>query len=376
MHIIDDFIPTSYLSFYMASLWDSTIIQGLKLENRFVRSATGSGMADKQGYVTPKLTHHIMELVEGGVGLIISGHIGVHPGGRISSQQLCLHSDSYIPKLSALLKKVKENNGKIVAQLNHGGTVINPSITGTNPISSSVSDKTSPNTREMTQRDIQEIRSAFATSALRAKEAGFDGIQLHAAHGYLISQFLSPIYNKRKDVYGGSVENRARLACEIYEKVRELVGDDYPVMITMNVTDFLDDKTSTEDAIETASIFDAIGFDSIELSGGVSWGWKKYGLDWSPCRISYDDVYYLDISRQLKKEINTSIILTGGIKSLSVAEQIIESKAADYIGLCRPLLREPDLVNRWKSGEKESSDCIYCSACLLIDGETVCTQLV
>ena len=129
------------------------------------------------------------------------------------------------------------------------------------------------------------------------------------------------------------------------------------------------------DAIETASIFDAVGFDSIELSGGLSWGWNTYGLDWSPCRVSYDDVYYLDVSRQLKKEINTPIILTGGIKSLSVAEQIIESKAADYIGLCRPLLREPDLVKRWRLGEKESSDCIYCSACLLIDGETVCTQL-
>jgi 2,4-dienoyl-CoA reductase-like NADH-dependent reductase (Old Yellow Enzyme family) len=316
-----------------------------------------------------------MELVEGGVGLIISGHVGVHPNGRISAQQLFLHSDANIPKLAVLVKKVKKKNGKIVAQLNHGGTTSNLDLTGTYPISSSLSDKTNPNTREMTPRDIEEIKSAFGAAANRAKKAGFDGVQLHAAHGYLISQFLSPIYNKREDVYGGNVENRARLACEIYEEVRELVGDDYPVMIKMNVTDFLEGGTSTMDAIETASIFETMGIDAIELSGGVSWGWNTYGLDWSPCRTSYDNVYYLEVSRQLKQELETPLILTGGIKSLIVAEEIIESEDADYIGLCRPLLREPDLINRWRMGEKESSDCIYCSACLLIDGETVCTQL-
>ncbi|MBD3206203.1 hypothetical protein GF319_07645 [Candidatus Bathyarchaeota archaeon] len=240
----------------MPSVWDSTSIKGLELENRFIRSATGSGKADKQGYVTPKLTEHIMELVEGGVGLIISGHVGVHPNGRISAQQLFLYSDAYIPKLAVLVKKVKKNNGKIVAQLNHGGTTSNLDLTGTYPISSSVSDKTNPNTREMTPRDIEEIKSAFGAAANRAKKAGFDGVQLHAAHGYLISQFLSPIYNKREDEYGGNVENRARLACEIYEEVREFVGDDYPVMIKMNVTDFLEGGTSTMDAIETASIFE------------------------------------------------------------------------------------------------------------------------
>ena len=359
----------------MASLWDKTSIQSLNLDNRFIRSATGSGMADKQGYVTPKLTQHIIELVEGGVGLIISGHICVHPSGQNSAQQLCIYTDSHIPKLATLVKKVKKQNGKIVAQLNHGGAHINTSVTGTSPISSSVNDKTGPDSRAMTREDIEEIISAFGTAASRAKKAGFDGVQLHGAHGYLLSQFLSPIYNERDDEYGGSVENRARFVCEVYDEIRNAVGEDYPVMIKMNVTDFLDDGTTTEDAIETASIFDKIGFDSIELSGGVSWGWSNYGLDWSPCRTTSDEVYYLDTAKQLKQIIKTPIILTGGIKSFEVAEQIIRDGEADYIGLCRPLLREPNLVKRWKSGDRSPSVCIHCSACLLCIGETICSQL-
>jgi 2,4-dienoyl-CoA reductase-like NADH-dependent reductase (Old Yellow Enzyme family) len=359
----------------MVSLFDSTSFKSLSLANRFIRSATGTGMADRHGQVTPNLTKHIMELVEGGVGLIVSGHTCVHPGGQTSAHQLCINSDSHLPGLSTLINKVHNHGGKIVVQLNHGGAHSNSKITGTTPITPSSNYATGSDCRSMTQKDIDQIVSAFRDAAVRAKKADFDGVQLHEAHGYLLSQFLSPIYNERDDEYGGSISNRTRIVVDTYKEMRNAVDDDYPIMIKMNVTDFLDEGISIEDACKAASIFEAIGFDSIELSGGVRWGYKTYGLDWSPCRTVTEEAYYLDISKRLKQTLRTPIILTGGIRTYEVAEQIIQDGNADYIGLCRPLIREPDLVNRWKSGDTSQSLCINDSACLVRSGELKCSQL-
>jgi 2,4-dienoyl-CoA reductase-like NADH-dependent reductase (Old Yellow Enzyme family) len=356
----------------MASVFDSSNINQLTLNNRFIRSATASGMADKNGYVTPKLMNHIMELVEGEVGLIISGHISVHKSGQNSESQLCIYDDSHVSSLEKLVEKVHEKSGKIVAQLNHGGAHSNPPNFQGKLISSSATEKTGPNCRAMTKEDIALITKAFKEAAIRAKTAGFDGVQLHGAHGYLLSQFLSPLYNKRKDEYGGCVENRARFIVEIYKAIRESVSNEYPVLIKMNVTDFLEGGTGLEDALITASIFDKIGFDALELSGGVCYGWNTYGLDYSPCKTSSEEAYYLETARKLRPKIKTPLVLTGGIRSYELAERIIKDEDADYIGLSRPLLREPDLVYRWKSGNISPSLCIHDSSCLLCKGETVC----
>ena len=356
-------------------MFESTTIKSLNLANRFVRSATGTGMADEQGQVTPNLTQHIMDLVEGGVGLIISGHASVHPSGRTSPNQLCIYDDSHIPGLTKLVEKVHNQGGKIVAQLNHGGAHSNSEVTGTVPFSSSVNQATGSDCRAMTQKDIDQIVNAFRDAAVRAKKAGFDGVQLHGAHGYLLSQFLSPIYNERTDEYGGSISNRTRIVVEAYTEMRAAVGEEYPIMIKMNVTDFLDEGLTMEDAVETATILDNVGFDSIELSGGLIWGWKTKGMDWSPCRTVSDEAYYLNVARRLKELLQVPIIHTGGTKSYEVAKQIIQDRDADYVGLCRPLIREPDLVNQWKSGDAKPSHCIQCNACILTSGETKCYQI-
>jgi len=358
----------------MSPLFDTTSIKNLTLANRFIRSATGTGMANNLGQVTPKLTKHIMELVEGGVGLIISGHACVHPSGQSSTHQLCIYNNSHIPGLSALVEKVHNKGGKIVAQLNHVGAHSKSTVTDTAPVSSSSNYATGPDCRAMTQNDIDELVQAFRDASVRAKKAGFDGVQLHAAHGYLLSQYLSPVYNERTDDYGGSIENRTRITVEAYNAMRSTVGDDYPIMIKMNVTDFLDEGISLEDAVAAASIFDEVGFDSIELSGGIIWGWNTYGINWSPCR-NVTEVYYQDTAKTLKQILRTPIILTGGIKSYHEAERIIRDGDADYIGLCRPLIREPDLVNRWKSGDTSNSLCINDNVCILRSGETRCSQI-
>ena len=224
-----------------------------------------------------------------------------------------------------------------------------------------------PICRAMTQKDIDEVVDAFEAATVRVKQAGFDGVQLHGAHGYLFSEFLSPFYNKRTDQYGGSVENRAKIVVDTYHKVRDVVGEDYPVMIKMNATDFLDGGLTTEDALTTATILDKAGIDSIELSGGTGWGLRILGdVNRHPCRHVTDEAYYRDTAQQLKQTVQTPIILTGGIRSYEVAAQIVRDNIADYIGLCRPLIREPDLVNRWKSGDTRKSGCLSDNACLFL----------
>ena len=156
---------------------------------------------------------------------------------------------------------------------------------------------------------------------------------------------------------------------EAYDRVRNAVGDQYPVLIKMNVTDYLDDGLTMDEAFEAASMYEAAGFDAIELSGGTGWGLRILGdPNRHPSRHVKDkeEAYYRDMARLLKQDVQTPIILTGGIRSYEVAAQIVQDDIADYIGLCRPLIREPDLVNRWKSGDTRKSSCLSDNACLFL----------
>jgi 2,4-dienoyl-CoA reductase-like NADH-dependent reductase (Old Yellow Enzyme family) len=283
-----------------------------------------------------------------------------------------IYNDSFVEGLTHMVDAVHSAGGKIVAQIVHGGAHSNPQYTGEDAMGPSLipaqdgKAEAFPGCRTMTHHDIDAVVDAFRFAAIRAKSAGFDGIQLHAAHGYLFSQFLSPFYNKRTDAYGGSVANRARIVVDTYNVVRKEVGVDYPIMIKMNITDFLDEGISTEDAMQAASIYAQTGIDAIELSGGTGWGSRILGeINRSAVRVVKDEAYYRDMAQHLKHIIQTPIILTGGIKSYDVAAAIIRDNHADYIGLCRPLIREPDLVNRWKSGDTRKATCISDNACFI-----------
>jgi 2,4-dienoyl-CoA reductase-like NADH-dependent reductase (Old Yellow Enzyme family) len=355
----------------MAELFDITSIGTMTMRNRFVRSATGTRMAQADGGMTSKLTKHIMDLVDGGVGLVISGHAYVHPDGQASPRQLGIYSDMLVPGLTAFVKTVHEHHGTIVAQLTHGGAHSNPELTGVEAMAPSALPAQEgkrvvfPGCRAMTQKDIIRVVDAFHAAARRAYEAGFDGIQLHGAHGYLLSEFLSPFYNKRSDDYGGSFRNRARIVLDTYHAVRDAVGDHFPVMIKMNVIDLLPNGLSVDEGREAASLYESVGFDAIELSGGTSWGTLVLGDPHRAiCRNDPHEAYYRDTAHHLTSTLKKPIILTGGIKSYHVAAQLIQNNIADYIGLCRPLIREPNLVNRWKSGAWRKSECVSDNACL------------
>lgn len=341
----------------MSSLFESGEINGMKLSNRFVRSATWEGMASPEGAVTKKLIDTMTDLARGGVGLIISGHTYIKQEGQASPWQLGVYNDALIPGLLEMTAAVHDAGGKIVMQLAHAGNFAPEKLTGQAPVVASDYEGLSRTPRkEMTVQDIQALVAAFADAARRAKSAGFDGVQIHAAHGYLLSQFLSPIFNRRQDNYGGSIENRARIHVEVIHAVRAAVGKDYPVLIKMNCADFAENGLSLEDSLVAGALFADAGLDAIELSGGLLTGGKL-----SPSRPGIHsadkEAYFRQELIALKKKIRIPLILVGGIRSVEVAEKLVADGSADYIAMCRPLIREPDLVQRWKSGDTRRAEC-------------------
>lgn len=341
----------------MSRLFDGTEINGMKLANRFVRSATWEGMASPEGAVTPRLIDTMAALARGGVGLIISGHTYIRQEGQAGPWQLGVYEDSLIAGLRDMAAAVHDAGGKIVMQLAHAGHFAPEKLTGRIPVVVSDYEGLSRSPRkELTTQDIHDLVAAFADAAGRAKSAGFDGVQVHAAHGYLLSQFLSPIYNRRSDGYGGSIENRSRIHVEAIQAVRKAVGRDYPVLIKMNCADFAENGLSLEDSLIAGEILADAGLDAIELSGGLLTGGKL-----SPSRPGIHspdkEAYFREELSAFKKKIRIPLILVGGIRSVEVAEKLVADGSADYIAMCRPLIREPDLVQRWQAGDTRRAEC-------------------
>ena len=241
----------------MSKLFEASEINGMKLANRFVRSATWEGMAADDGAVTPQLLTLTVDLSKGGVGLIISSHAYVRPEGQAGPRQLGVYKDELIPGLREMTGAVHDNGGKTVIQLAHAGNFAFAKLTGKTPWVPSAFEGLSKGPRkQMTPKEIQEFITSFAEAAERARTAGFDGIQIHSAHGYLLSQFLSPIFNRREDDYGGDIRNRARIHLEVLEAVRRAVGHDYPILVKMNCRDFADNGLSLDDSLEAACLLE------------------------------------------------------------------------------------------------------------------------
>jgi 2,4-dienoyl-CoA reductase-like NADH-dependent reductase (Old Yellow Enzyme family) len=347
----------------MSNLFATTILNGMILKNRFVRSATAEGMATEDGEATPRLINLMTALAEGGVGLIITGHTYVVKRGQATPWQLGIYDDKLIPGLRAVTDAVHAKDGKIVVQLAHSGMLANTKLTNNAPLAPSAIDGLNGViAQEMTIKDIQMTIEAFALAAARALKAGFDGVELHGAHSYLLSQFLSPAFNHRTDAYGGTIENRARMVVEVVQEIRKRVGEDYPVLIKMNGRDFLKGGLELEDAVQAGSMLKEAGIDAIEVSGGTF-----ASGDLMPSRKGIikesDEAYFKAEAGALKKEVDLPIILVGGIRSFSVAEALVNDHIADYISLCRPLIREPGLINRWRSGDLRKATCVSDSKC-------------
>jgi len=327
----------------MAQLFEQNEINGMLLANRFVRSATWEGMATDDGASTSKLVDLMARLAAGGVGLIITGHTYVRPDGQHSPWQLGIHNDEMIPGMQAMTRAVHDNGGKIVLQLGYGGAYLSKSRVG-----------------KMTIQDIQELVTAYGIAAMRAKKAGFDGVQIFAAHGFFLSQLLCPRYNDRSDAYGGNIRNRARTLLEVLQSVRHHTGDDYPVLVKLNCQDFVENGLTLEDSLQVGMMLEEEGIDAIELSGGLL---NNPNIMQSKIDTDLTGAYFENEARAFKEKIDVPMILVGGIRSYGVARRLIDDGVADYISMSRPLIRDPELILRWKAGELLEAECISCNNC-------------
>jgi 2,4-dienoyl-CoA reductase-like NADH-dependent reductase (Old Yellow Enzyme family) len=349
----------------MAELFERVSVSGLTLANRFVRSATWEGLASRDGSVSSKLTRMMVELAQNEVGLIISGYTFVSPEGQSSPGQLAIHDDRFGAGLREMVQAVHAAGGKIAAQIVHGGRFANAALTGLPAIGpSAVTSNGQTSCRAMSQPDIAYVVSAFKQAALRAQQAGFDAIQLHAAHGFLFSQFLSPALNQRTDEFGGPLDNRARFLLETVRSIRKAVRPDYPLLIKLNSEDFLEGGLTRDEAVQVAAMLEAASVDAVELSGGTVISPEKFtAVRPGKLKIPHGEVYYRDAAKLYKAKVKIPLMLVGGIRSFETAGELIRNGLADFISLGRPLICEPALVKRWHSGDRRPSECGSCNGC-------------
>jgi 2,4-dienoyl-CoA reductase-like NADH-dependent reductase (Old Yellow Enzyme family) len=348
----------------MRTLFDETTLNGMVLKNRLVRSATWEGMSAPDGRPTARLAAYYATLAKGGVGLIITGYAYIRADGKQLPGQLGAHADELCPDLRLLADAVHREGGKLCLQLVHCGGQTSTISAGRQPLApSAVKVAQFPELpEELTEADILELIGLFGESARRAWECGFDAVQIHAAHGYLINQFLSPLTNRRTDGWGGDVERRTRFLLEVYRSVRANVGADFPVLVKLNGSDNLPGGLALEDALSAARALDAEEVDAIEVSGGTPASGEE-----TPVRqhieIPSQEAYNLHLAERVKNAVSCPVMVVGGLRSLDVTEGIIRREEADYAALSRPFIREPNLPRRWQEGDETHARCISCNGC-------------
>jgi 2,4-dienoyl-CoA reductase-like NADH-dependent reductase (Old Yellow Enzyme family) len=363
----------------MSVLFEKTTIKAMELKNRLVRSATYEGMADENGFPNENLFELYKQLAQGGVGLIITGLSFVSRDGKIDAMN-GIDSDEHILKYKELVNLVHENDSKIAMQIAHCGRQTSADMIKTQPLApSSVKDNAFlVKPREMTEQDIERIIEAFGEASRRVRESNFDAVQLHGAHGYLINEFLCPYTNRRKDKWGGSIENRMRFVEEIYNLCREKVGDNFPILINVIMAEMMAD----------------MGFDGIEVSCGIAEDGNssvrgdmpidailetmpmyknKNALFHFVMRhfgeklikpVPFTQAYSRDSAKEIKSKIDIPVFLVGGMIDPKVIEDVVEKGDADYISLSRALINNPKFPNKIKEGSRELSKCLHCNLCL------------
>jgi 2,4-dienoyl-CoA reductase-like NADH-dependent reductase (Old Yellow Enzyme family) len=353
------------LSNERVNLFSPIQIGNLELDNRLVRSATAERLATEPiGRATPALAALLGGLARGGVGLIISGHAYVSPNGKAHPEMLSAHCDEMIPGLKTLADTVHENGGRIALQINHGGRQCDEVCTPQAVAPSPVPTSSGRLPREMTPADIADAVDAFGQAARRAQLAGFDAIQLHGAHGYLIGQFLSSHTNRRRDAWGGNFERRLRFLAAVCEAVRGEVGPDYPVFIKLGMMDNLQrvpDGLHADDGARIVSRLADLGLNAVEVSGGYA-GDSDFNS-----RLAVGsrepEAYFRSLAQRARAATRLPVILVGGLRSRAVMDEVLAAGDADMISLCRPLVREPDLPNRLRRGEATAAACISGGRC-------------
>lgn len=350
-------------------------------------------MAKDTGEVTDELVKLHRTLAKGEVGLIIPGYMYIHPLGRAYRYQTGIYDDNMIPGLKKLVNTIHEEGGKVAFQIVHAGMLTFSRLIGETPAGPSgeiMNPVAIEYSREITEDEIHNTIKAFIKAAKRVVEAGADAVQLHAAHSYLINQFLSPFYNRRQDDWGGSDENRFRYLKEIVEKTKKVLPSDVPLLVKLNTHDYTPDEGITPLlAVKYSEWLTKLGIDAIEISCGS--GYSIFNM----CRgdvpvkeivqavpdymkvmaenvyqdmvgkFNFEEGYNLEAAKMIKPKIgDIPLILVGGLRNKTFMEELIKSKYADFISMSRPFIREPFLVKNIKEGKHERAACISCNRCL------------
>ncbi len=351
----------------MTDLFESSYLKSMHLANRSFRSATWSGISDEKGYITGLGSEFYSNLGSGGIGVIITGYQYVMKNGMQLTFQTGNYDDTQIEGLGKLASSAKAQGSSIVGQIVHCGVRSNPEmffdggeIWGPSAIPDPASGIVPV---EVGRSQIRDLLEAYAEASRRLKEAGFDGVQLHAAHGYGINQFLSGAWNQRGDSYGGNLRKRYRFLAETLEAVRGSVGSDFPVLIKLNGNDFVEGGLVPEEFLQIAKWLVEDGIDAIEVSAGGAASPKNLGPIRSGIIRNEDEAYFRDYARMVKQSASVPVITVGGIRSYQTVNNLLNDGYADYVSLSRPFIREPDLVNRWKSGDTSKATCISCGKC-------------
>lgn len=354
----------------MSSLFEPYDFCGIELQNRFVRSATMENMATQERLPSEPLLNLYEDFARGAVGLIITSSTRPDRNWQWlpGSKNMCIDKDELIPGFSSLADRVHAHGSKVAMQLGsfvkYGEDLVAPS---------SVIYKWAPevNARALTIKEIGAIIKAYGDAGERAHKAGFDAVQLHAAHGYPLCSFLSPLFNRRNDNYGGSAENRVRIVIEIAAEIRKKTGKDFPVFIKMNVADFCEGGMVIDDAVEVAKIMAQNGISAIETSGGAT------GHDVTPLGHSegskWTEGYFMEYAAAIKEAVDVPVILVGGLRDMNMMERVLDQGKADLFSMSRPFIKDPTIIKRWTEGSREPSDCTSCNGCmdLYMEGETV-----
>ena len=348
------------------SLFRPMRVGPVTVAGRLLRSATSEEACDEDGRPTPALRDILVALARGGTPRINTGYAYVMENGKSSPAQNGLHSDELVPGWRTATEAVHDAapDCRLFVQLMHGGRQIEPRFVA-EPVGPSAVPivGTDIRPREMTSREIAEMIEAFGQAARRAREAGFDGIQIHCAHGYLVSQFLSPYCNRRSDEWGGAPERRRRFMLETLDRVRESAGPDLAVTVKLNCEDFHPEGLALAESCEAARSLAEKGIDGIEVSGWIRDGDERH----SPSRIGdpapTQEGYYLSQAREIKKAAGTVPVgVCGGFRSRKAIEAALDVDGLDFVALSRPFIAEPDLADRFRAGQ-ERATCISCNQC-------------
>jgi 2,4-dienoyl-CoA reductase-like NADH-dependent reductase (Old Yellow Enzyme family) len=340
-------------------LFEPFEFSGIKLRNRFVRSATVNNFADEENRFTAGHQKLYSDLARGGVGLIMGGALRLKREWVIGHvfQQPCLDIPGIEDEMREMVDEMHQLGASFVSQITAPYKIRGKQVSG-----ASVDVDVVP--EPLDEQDMMEIKAAYRNAGRVLSAAGCDGVQMHCCHNDVLSRMISPLFNKRQDIYGGPPENRARLVLEIVQELKEGAENDFPVMIKMNCSDFREDGMTVDEAAEIAAILAAGGICAIEPTCSGA------GASCTPSgpikKDEWHEGFLIDYAARIKKAVDVPVMVVGGLRKLQMMEDVIKSGKADLISMCRPFIREPGLIARWAAGDTEPSTCTSCDGCLTV----------